>query len=53
MCHPHHSNLKTFKIQNVNVHAQGDWLIEVPVEQEKRVPKDWLRVCGTKKVRPA
>lgn len=30
--------------------TQGDWLIEVPVESERRVPRDWLRICGTKKV---
>ncbi len=30
---------------------QGDWLVEVPVEHERRVPKDWMRVCGTKKAR--
>lgn len=30
--------------------AAGEWLIEVAVEQERRVPKDWHKVCSTKKV---
>ena len=31
---------------------QGEWLVEVALgsPEERRVPREWLKVCGTKKV---
>ncbi|GIL82562.1 hypothetical protein Vretifemale_11355, partial [Volvox reticuliferus] len=34
----------------VNIQNQGNFLVEVPVEVEKRVPRTWHKVCSTKKV---
>ncbi|GIL42502.1 hypothetical protein Vafri_461, partial [Volvox africanus] len=33
----------------VNIQNQGNFLVEVPVEAEKRVPRTWHKVCSTKK----
>lgn len=42
--------LNVRSVSYVNVTNQGNYLVEVPVELEKRVPKQWQRVSSTKKV---
>lgn len=42
--------LNVRSLSYVNVTNQGNYLVEVPVELEKRVPKQWQRVSSTKKV---
>jgi DNA mismatch repair protein MSH3 len=42
--------LNVRSVSYVNVTNQGNYLVEVPVELEKRAPKQWQRVSSTKKV---
>lgn len=42
--------LNVKKVEYVHVQNQGDYLVEVPVELEKRAPKAWEKISSTKKV---
>jgi DNA mismatch repair protein MSH3 len=44
------SKLKLKNLTYVSIQNQGDYMVEVPVDLASRVPKDWERVCSTKKV---
>lgn len=38
------------KVEYVSIQNQGEYLVEVPVDLEKRAPKTWVKVSSTKKV---
>lgn len=43
-------SLGVASLEYVKIQHQGDYLIEVPVQLEKRVPSTWVRVSSTKKM---
>jgi len=44
------SSLGLDKFEYVSIQNQGEYLIEVPTDMEKRVPSTWIKVSSTKKM---
>lgn len=38
------------RVEYVHVHNQGEYLIEIPADVEKKAPKTWEKISSTKKV---